>query len=225
MLRQLIWPILAGKSSLDVSHVMQFVTIGDWGELGPALYTTANRIRSYVDDPRNLFVALVGDNFYPGGLSSSHDPAFTEIFEEPFEACNCLFHPILGDNDYGSKEKSGSLYAQVRMSRKNPHWLMPALYYSRHIETAGVSLCAIFIDTQSMIEVTYPEDRTRSELRALSAQLEWLRVAPRFGTLSGTLQQTYAYSQTRENGLLRLMRRNWWSVVSSACTEIPSALK
>ncbi|MFG0851528.1 NEL-type E3 ubiquitin ligase domain-containing protein [Pseudomonas sp. FYR_2] len=38
------------------------------------------------------------------------------------------------------------------------------------------------------------------------AQLEWLRVAPRFGTLPGTLQQTYAYSQTRENGLLRLMR-------------------
>ncbi|MDQ7967035.1 NEL-type E3 ubiquitin ligase domain-containing protein [Pseudomonas plecoglossicida] len=38
------------------------------------------------------------------------------------------------------------------------------------------------------------------------AQLEWLRVAPRFGTLPGTLQQTYGYSQTRENGLLRLMR-------------------
>ncbi len=38
------------------------------------------------------------------------------------------------------------------------------------------------------------------------AQLEWLRIAPRFGTLPGTLQPTYEYSQTRENGLLRLMR-------------------
>lgn len=38
------------------------------------------------------------------------------------------------------------------------------------------------------------------------AQLEWLQVAPRIGTLPGTLQQTYEYSQTRENGLLRLMR-------------------
>ncbi|QXI49576.1 hypothetical protein HU763_009095 [Pseudomonas anuradhapurensis] len=38
------------------------------------------------------------------------------------------------------------------------------------------------------------------------AQLEWLQVAPRFGTLTGTLQQTYEYSESRENGLQRLMR-------------------
>lgn len=37
-------------------------------------------------------------------------------------------------------------------------------------------------------------------------QLEWLTVEPRFGRLPGTLEQTYEYSQTRENGLLRLMR-------------------
>ncbi|MGJ7548417.1 NEL-type E3 ubiquitin ligase domain-containing protein [Pseudomonas alloputida] len=37
-------------------------------------------------------------------------------------------------------------------------------------------------------------------------QLEWLLVAPRFGRLPGSLQQTYEYSQSRENGLLRLMR-------------------
>lgn len=37
-------------------------------------------------------------------------------------------------------------------------------------------------------------------------QLEWLLVAPRFGRLPGSLQQTYEYSQKRENGLLRLMR-------------------
>lgn len=37
-------------------------------------------------------------------------------------------------------------------------------------------------------------------------QLEWLQVAPRFGTLSGTLQQVYEYSESRENGLQRLMR-------------------
>ncbi|MFT0869529.1 NEL-type E3 ubiquitin ligase domain-containing protein [Pseudomonas sp. CAM1A] len=38
------------------------------------------------------------------------------------------------------------------------------------------------------------------------ARLEWLVVAPRFGRLPGGLLQTYEYSQTRENGLLRLMR-------------------
>ncbi|WP_447741488.1 NEL-type E3 ubiquitin ligase domain-containing protein [Pseudomonas laurentiana] len=38
------------------------------------------------------------------------------------------------------------------------------------------------------------------------AQLEWLLVAPRVGRLPGTLQQVYEYSETRENGLLRLMR-------------------
>ncbi|RCL28372.1 hypothetical protein C6A77_07110 [Pseudomonas sp. AFG_SD02_1510_Pfu_092] len=38
------------------------------------------------------------------------------------------------------------------------------------------------------------------------AQLEWLQVQPRFGRQPGTLQLTYEYSQSRENGLLRLMR-------------------
>ncbi|QJQ20055.1 hypothetical protein HG549_08935 [Pseudomonas sp. SK] len=37
-------------------------------------------------------------------------------------------------------------------------------------------------------------------------QLEWLQVAPRFDTLPGTLQQVYEYSESRENGLQRLMR-------------------
>lgn len=38
------------------------------------------------------------------------------------------------------------------------------------------------------------------------AQLEWLQVAPRFARLPGTLMQTYEYSESRENGLQRLMR-------------------
>lgn len=38
------------------------------------------------------------------------------------------------------------------------------------------------------------------------ARLEWLQVQPRFGRLPGTLQPTYEYNQSRENGLLRLMR-------------------
>ncbi|MDM3884729.1 NEL-type E3 ubiquitin ligase domain-containing protein [Pseudomonas sp. BCRC 81390] len=38
------------------------------------------------------------------------------------------------------------------------------------------------------------------------AQLEWLQVAPRFGRVPGTLIQIYEYSESRENGLQRLMR-------------------
>jgi len=37
------------------------------------------------------------------------------------------------------------------------------------------------------------------------AGLEWLQVSPRVGTLPGTFQQTYQYSATRRDGLLRLM--------------------
>ncbi|MGN8251128.1 NEL-type E3 ubiquitin ligase domain-containing protein [Pseudomonas sp. SMV7] len=38
------------------------------------------------------------------------------------------------------------------------------------------------------------------------AQLEWLQVAPRFARLPGTLMQIYEYSESRENGLQRLIR-------------------
>ncbi|MFV3290261.1 NEL-type E3 ubiquitin ligase domain-containing protein [Pseudomonas sp. NY11955] len=40
---------------------------------------------------------------------------------------------------------------------------------------------------------------------ATLAELEWLQVAPRIGTFPGTLLQTYHYSATRQDGLLRLM--------------------
>lgn len=170
--------VLSGWSLCeDWAPAMQFVTIGDWGELGPALYTTAAAVVSYANDPQTQFVAMVGDNFYPGGLSGPDDPSFKDIFEDPFEASRCVFHPILGDNDYGDKQKFGSLSAQVLVSEKNPKWDMPGLYYKRRLDINGVSLCAVFIDTQSLIEITHASDRTPDELHVLSEQLVWLRAS------------------------------------------------
>jgi hypothetical protein len=118
---------------------------------------------------------MVGDNFYPGGLRDVNDPRFEEIFEMPFHGSHGVFHPVLGDNDYGDKYTMGSLSAQVLMSERNDNWVMPDLYYSRQFVKNGVSLCAVFIDTQSLIEITYYEDRSDEEISTLSAQLDWLR--------------------------------------------------
>lgn len=155
----------------------QFVTIGDSGELGLGLSLTGSAIIPYANDPRNAFVAMVGDNFYPGGLVDVNDPTFTEVFERTFVGSQTIFHPVLGDADYGDDNKVGSLNAQVHASTRWRHnqWYMPALYYRRIVDHGGVRLCAVFIDTQSLVLIPGIAHRKPSEWKVLARQIEWLK--------------------------------------------------
>ena len=51
---------------------------------------------------------------------------------------------------------------------------MKALFHRVFFESGGVSLCAIFLDTQSLISIIRLEDRSDAELAHLRSQMEWL---------------------------------------------------
>lgn len=163
-----------GFASASGDFGFSFITIGDSGQVGPQLASTAHAMTPFDMDDRNEFIAMVGDNFYPGGLSSCDDSAFDDVFLEHFSSMKGPFHPVLGDNDYDHHEKVGSLHAQTHMSSRSPNWVMPGLFYTRHIERNGVSLCAIFIDTQSLLSISHLDFRSPEEIAELSAQLVWL---------------------------------------------------
>ena len=155
-------------------NFIRFVTIGDSGQSGEALASTAAAMKTYTDDIRHQFVAVVGDNFYPGGILNIDDPVFASTFIQPFAEIKSRFHPVLGDNDYGKDDRIGSLTAQMELSSIDSRWCMPNLYYSEIYSLGSVTICSLFLDTQSLIDIPEIDFRTPAELEWLSNQLTWL---------------------------------------------------
>jgi hypothetical protein len=107
------------------SEKITFLAFGDSG-MGNA---NQNRVASsMVDLCRQSscdFVALLGDNIYPSGVDSSHDPQWKEKFELPYQDLRMPFYPTLGNHDY-----FGKIEAQWDYSKVNPKWRFPGRYYS-----------------------------------------------------------------------------------------------
>ena len=107
-------------------------------------------------------VLLLGDNFYPDGVSSVTDPQwrtkFEDLFSEP--AFSLPFHACLGNHDH-----NGNAAAQVEYSSRSSRWRMPASYYTFTLPLDGGGYAQIFVlDTQRI----WKSDGNREE------QLAWL---------------------------------------------------
>ena len=80
-------------------------------------------------------VVLLGDNFYPSGVSSEKDIRWNNIKKLN---CKLPIFPILGNHDYGDNP-----YAQIRHRSKNYKWNFPYFYYKVNI----LDYDLFFIDT------------------------------------------------------------------------------
>ena len=121
------------------------------------------------------FVSLTGDLAYPDGFSSVDDPTYTELITKAFDGIDLPLFPILGDNDYGSDDRKSDLAAYIHFGDLDGRWMMRNYYYHEIHEVHGISMCAVHIDTQSLIEIRFPEYRSPEEMIALEAQLDWLQ--------------------------------------------------
>ena len=165
---------LPSVSRETCQETLRFVSIGDSGQVSSELSSTARSMQIIYQTQGFDFVSMLGDLAYPGGFSASPEKEFRELFTEPFEGIHVPFYPVLGDNDYGSDEVQSSFSSYLHFREQDPRWAMEGLYYHHIHEKGDVSVCAIHIDTQSMVKVLYPESRTAEELELLSAQLPWL---------------------------------------------------
>jgi tartrate-resistant acid phosphatase type 5 len=79
---------------------------------------------------QNMFsgIILLGDQFYPRGVSSPQDPLWQSHVEIPY-GLPCLkklpIFPILGNHDARANPE-----AQVDYSKTHPRWVMPQRFYS-----------------------------------------------------------------------------------------------
>jgi acid phosphatase len=72
---------------------------------------------------------MLGDNFYPAGVSSTDDPLWREYFEQVYDTEHLgrlHWYPVLGNHDY-----AGNAQAQIDYSRKNPRWHLPDAFWAR----------------------------------------------------------------------------------------------
>jgi tartrate-resistant acid phosphatase type 5 len=110
---------------------LHFMALGDWGRNGEYdQLEVAKQMGLWGAAHPNDFVISCGDNFYPKGVVSEHDPLWNFSFENIYTAhsLQCDWYPILGNHDYHA-----DVDAQVRYSKVSRRWVMPSKYYSKEI--------------------------------------------------------------------------------------------
>ena len=107
--------------------------IGDIGNYNNHTHNIFNTINKNSKDGDS--VVLLGDNFYPSGVSSEHDNRWNNFKKLK---CKLPIFPILGNHDYGENP-----YAQIRHRSKNYKWNFPYFYYKVNI----LDYDLFFIDT------------------------------------------------------------------------------
>jgi len=168
---------LSERSNLKDDYPVHFLAIGDWGRNGEDhQIPVARQMGKWAAAHPNDFIVSLGDNFYPSGVTSEHDPLWHYSYENIYTefAMQWDWYPILGNHDYKSDPD-----AQVRYSKISRRWKMPARYYSKEVSLkaeGGGKMLMIFIDTNPMIPEFYANSEYGPHVAGQQPekQLEWL---------------------------------------------------
>lgn len=127
---------------------LRLVVLGDWGSGQVEQWQVAQGMESVAGGLDGFHAGLMlGDNFYPGGVSSVDDPLWREYFEQVYDTPHLgrlHWHVLLGNHDYG-----GNVRAQIEYGRVNPRWHLPWFFWARTFRAASgqTLLKLIAIDT------------------------------------------------------------------------------
>lgn len=97
--------------------------LGDTGTGGVPQQQVSAAMAAFCRDNPCDAVALLGDNFYPDGVSSTTDDQWDRKFEGPYAVIKLPFHPALGNHDH-----RGNVQAQLDYTSER--WSMPAATYT-----------------------------------------------------------------------------------------------
>lgn len=166
---------LSVLGQLKDDYPVHFMAIGDWGRNGADhQLPVARQMGKWATENPNDFIISLGDNFYPSGVTSEHDPLWHYSYENIYTefALQWDWYPILGNHDYKSDPD-----AQVRYSKISRRWKMPARYYSKELSLKGAGkVLMVFIDTNPMIPEFYSNAEYGPHVAGQQPekQLEWL---------------------------------------------------
>lgn len=170
---------LSPSLALANDYPLNFLAIGDWGRNGEhEQLETARQMGDWAGKNPNNFIISVGDNFYPKGVVSEHDPLWNHSFENIYTAHSLQndWFAVLGNHDYGSEPD-----AQIKYAKVSRRWNMPARYYSKEVslgEGKGKVLF-VMIDSQPIVHEIKDQEPEKQlawinqTLQQASADVKW----------------------------------------------------
>ena len=106
---------------------IRVLAFGDFGTGSAAQKQTAAAMVAYHKTHPFDFGLTLGDNFYPRGMTSPHDPRWQTQWEQLYSPMHIPFYAVLGNHDWGG---SDSPAAEILYSAESPSWHMPSPYYT-----------------------------------------------------------------------------------------------
>lgn len=111
------------------TEYLRFFAVGDAGSGEAGQIAIAESMTQYQAEFGASFALMLGDNFYPDGVTSTADPQWQTKFEQMYDSVSLdfPFYAVLGNHDYHQ-----NAIAQVEYTAEHPEsrWKMPARYYS-----------------------------------------------------------------------------------------------
>jgi predicted MPP superfamily phosphohydrolase len=170
---------LTGREAVADNYALHFMALGDWGRNGEYhQLEVGKQMGQWATTHKNNFVISTGDNIYPQGVISEHDPLWHYSFENVYTAhsLQCNWYAILGNHDYRTDPD-----AQIRYGNISQRWKMPARYYSKEIALGKENGKVLFvmIDSNPMIDESDKEladkqiEWINSTLRGASPDVKW----------------------------------------------------
>jgi len=167
--------------SIIFNEVLRFNAFGDWGHSTPSLsslFTMLKEDERYVD-----FCVLLGDNFYPNGVSGTNDERWIHDVLTRFPKFMRLY-AIIGNHDYHSNPSAQIMFTYNQL---NTIWKMPFLFYDEVFDIGSDTLHLICIDTQLLSPMytlmllhacNVTEDQAQTFIQIVNEfrckQLQWL---------------------------------------------------
>jgi tartrate-resistant acid phosphatase type 5 len=213
---------LAASPVIQLPHhqTLRFIVTGDAGSTHSQL--REGMLAVMKQTPIDA-ILLVGDNFYPCGVTSTDDPQWTKITQH-FGPTNLPIYAVLGNHDYGDQQERGQTdywtcghpdpQAEVAATEKIAKWNMPARNYTLHSPLADF----VMIDTQP-VALNFP--KTYAGSLGADGEKAWIataldgthahwRIVVGHHTMfsSGMHGRTNNATQTRVRELLPLFRDN-----------------
>lgn len=173
-----ITQIYPAKALIKKEAALHFIAMGDWGRNGADHQKqVAAQMGKTAAEIKAQFIIATGDNFYPSGVISEHDPLFRYSFEDIYTDFSLQWdwYLVLGNHDYKSNPD-----AQVAYSKISRRWKMPSRYYSKKFPINGDTTQQVliaFIDTNPLIAEFYRNAEYGPNVRSQDStkQKNWLK--------------------------------------------------
>jgi len=115
-----------------VTASVRFIAVGDTGKANTGQNQVGAAMATVCAAQGCDFAVLLGDNFYPTGVSGTMDPQWQTAFVTPYANVNIPFYAVLGNHDYGGDGAGYELQQalnQIAYAQVNPKWKQPGRHY------------------------------------------------------------------------------------------------